>query len=258
MAQYQYNSDSDSQDCVSIILDKSGAKSVEVYPLKRITRDFNASMDKYFTWAFEVDGRWNYDDFNESSPPIDTQSIVSGTNRYKFSDFTEKIINVLRIEVLDSDGKGIHLTPEIWTNLDQPVNSAPASGRLNYITADTFQELYVNADSGKPTHYCKYGNFVYLRPKPNYDYADGLLAYFNRPAVYMASTDTTDIPGIVLTHIPLVCEMAANEFKHAKGIISLAEKLAFETYVKEIVQWHFSHRDKDIPNRIIPAWEDNK
>lgn len=226
MAHYSYNSDSDSQDCVSIILDRAGANTNN-YPLKRITRDFNAVMDMYFAWAFEVDGRWPYDDVNETSPPIDKQNLVSGTNRYKFSDFTEKVINLIKLEALDSDGNEIELIPESFNKLS------------------SFEELYIQADSGTPTHYCKYGDFIYLRPNPNYAKTDGLVAYFNRPATYMASDDTTDIPGVVFTHIPLVCELTAIRFKHDKEIISLNERAAIEARAEKIVKNHFARRNKD-------------
>uniref|UniRef100_A0A6H1ZSM9 Uncharacterized protein n=1 Tax=viral metagenome TaxID=1070528 RepID=A0A6H1ZSM9_9ZZZZ len=253
----QYNSHTDGLDCVSTILDKSGAKSVNVYPLQRITRNFNAAMDMYFGWAFRVGKKWNYDDVNETTPPIDTQNIVSGTNRYKIGTFTEKVIRVIRIEVLNSSGVGLSLTPETIDELElvQPGNE---SGVIVGTSTDTFQERYVNAPSGVPTHYIKYGDFIYLRPNPNYAYTAGLLIYFNRPATYMASTATTTVPGIVLTHIPLVCEMAANEFKYDKGKITLGDKLAFEQYVKSIVEDYFANRDEDIPERIMPLVESDK
>jgi hypothetical protein len=234
---YQYNSHDDGQDCVSIMTDRSGANTTN-YTLERRTRDFNTAMDMYFGWAFEVDGRWAYDDVNETTPPIDTQNIVSGTNRYKFSDFTEKVIRLIKLEALDSDGNGIELKPEHFNEIGSLKDSYGDSGK-------TFQELYINADSGTPSYYCKYGDFVYLRPNPYYSEADGLVAYFNRPATHMTSTDTTDIPGIVDTHIPMVCELAANMWKLDKGLMSLGEKISFEERAKDIVQKHFSNRGEE-------------
>lgn len=239
-----YNSNADSQDIVSTVLDKAEA-TVNVYPLKRITRNFNAVLDIYCSWAFEADGRWSFDDLNETSPPIDKQNLVSGTNRYKFDDFTEKIINLIKLEALDSDGNGIELIPEDFNTL--------GSGAVSFgDTSKTFQELYLDADSGTPSRYCKYGDFVYLRDNPNYSESDGLIAYFNRPAAYMASTDTTKVPGVPVIHHPLLCELAANQFRHDKEKISLSEKMAFEQYAKDIVKDHFARRNEDVRNIIKP------
>lgn len=258
MAHYQYNSESDSQDCVSLMSDISGANTTN-YSLEQRTRDFNAGMDLYYSWAFEADGRWNYDDVNETTPPIDEQNIVSGTNRYKIGTFTEKVIKVIRVEILTSAAEGRYLEPETFGVLDRVVNQhGSESGRLGVINHDTFQSLYIDANSGTPSHYCKYGDFIYLRPKPDYSEADGLKIYFNRPATYMASNDTTDVPGVVLTHIPIVCELAANRYKLVKGLMSLSEKIAFEEYAKRVVQDHFATRDKDIPRKMTPKVDDTK
>lgn len=168
------------------------------YSLKAKAARINAALDRYFSLAFESDGRWNFDDINQSSPPIDYQNIVSGTNRYKIGTFTENIINLIRLEILNSAGKGSHLTPEFLDNLNL-VSSIDASGRIGGVSADTFQELYINAAGGTPTHYIKYGNFIYLRPKPNYSYTNGLLAYFERSAskfTFASFTVTVASPGV--------------------------------------------------------------
>ena len=73
------------------------------------------------------------------------------------------------------------------------------TGRISGTSGGTFQELYVNADSGTPTHYIKYGDFIYLRPNPDYSLASALLAYFNRPASkfdFNTFTVTIAAPGV--------------------------------------------------------------
>lgn len=146
-------------------LDRLCGSTVNTYSFKSKITDFNDALDWYFSIAFDADGKWTFDDINKSSPPIDTQNIVSGTNRYKISSFTEKIINLIKLEVDNSSGTGLSLIPETIDDLE-----------------GSFDDVYINAISGTPTHYIKYGDYIYLRPKPNYDAADGLRAYFNRPA----------------------------------------------------------------------------
>lgn len=147
------------------LMDRLASSTTNTYSFKAKVADLNDALDWYCQNAFKADGQWSFDDQNETSPPIDTQNLVSGTNRYKVGTFTEKIFNLLKLEVLDSAGLGRELTPET-------LNSLPGS----------FQELYLNATSGVPTNYIKYGDFIYLRPNPNYNIASGLKAYFNRTA----------------------------------------------------------------------------
>ena len=141
--------------------------TVNTYPFKAKISDLNDALDKYFKLAFDSGSEWSFDDINQTSPPIDVQSIVSGTNRYKVGTFTEKIMNLIKLEILDTDGKGVELIPE----------------HINHL-GESFQEAYLNTTdvTGTPSHYCKYGDFIYLRPTPDYSEADGLKAYFNRPA----------------------------------------------------------------------------
>ena len=140
--------------------------TTNTYPFKTKTADINDSLDWYCNLAFKADNNWNFDDIGETSPPIDTQNLVSGTNRYKISAFTEKIIKLIKLEVLDDNADGHFLIPETIEELE-----------------DSFESLYLNPnDTGTPTHYVKYGDFIYLRPTPNYSETSGLKAYFNRPA----------------------------------------------------------------------------
>lgn len=166
-------------DGLTQTMDRLCGSSTTAYPYKNKAIDLNESLDWYLQLAFKADCSWNFDDLGESSPPIDTQNLVSGTNRYKFSSFTEKILNLLKLEILDSAGNSLPLIPETLNSFGNILGNA--SGQVSDIGNKSFNDLYVNADSGTPTHYVKYGDFVYLRPKPNYSYTAGLLAFFNRP-----------------------------------------------------------------------------
>ena len=169
-----------------------------LYPFKDKVADLNSALDWYFDLAERAGMNWNADDTNQASPPIDTQNIVSGTNRYKLSSFTEEISELLKLEVNGSSGNAVALTPE---TLDEFGNvQGNASGQISRYGSGSFDEIYVNAASGVPTHYIKYANFIYLRPKPNYSATSGLKAYFNRPASkfsFVAFTITIASPGVV-------------------------------------------------------------
>ena len=239
----QYNTHATDQDCITEVLQICNAV-VNNYSLVDITRRFNTGLDRYFSLAFESDGRWNFDDINEASPPIDTQNIVSGTNRYKVGTFTEKVLSVIKIELLNDDAKTLHIEVDTMEDL---VNRG-----------DDFNDVYVNAPAGTPTKYIKYGNFIYFNAKPNWSEADGLLIYFNRPASYMASTDTTKVPGVPGIHHTYLCRMASlpylieNNMSQAGGISQQiqADELSIIKF--------FSRRTKDTKQTLIPNIENCK
>lgn len=154
-----------SKDSIIHKIDRDCGSTANTQSIRDKIARVNSALDRYLHLAFGADGRWNFDDINESSPPIDTQNIVSGTNRYKFSDFTEKILQLFRLTVLNSDGIECELKPETFDDLP-----------------DTFLQTYKSTNTGTPDHYIKYGDFIYIRPYPDYSETDGLRAYFNRPA----------------------------------------------------------------------------
>ncbi len=171
--------------------------TVNTYSFKAKMADLNDALDWYFGLAFKAGSEWEFDDINQTSPPIDTQAIVSGTNRYKISAFTEKIIELIRLEILDSSSTGHMLYPETFDTMGYLYGSQ--SGVISSIAGQSFQQLYLDAPSGLPTNYTKFGDFIYLRPKPNYSLAAALKAYFNRPASkfnFVAATVTIAVPGV--------------------------------------------------------------
>lgn len=160
--------------------------------------DLNDALDWYCQLAFMAGKQWEFDDINQTSPPIDTQDIVSGTNRYKVDSFTQKIIELVKLEILDSGGTGRFLIPETFDSLGS-LYIGNTSGQLYGISSQTFQERYLNPPSGVPTNYIKNGDYIYLWPSPNYNKTAGLKAYFNRAALkfsFVAATVTIASPSV--------------------------------------------------------------
>ncbi len=161
-------------------IDKASGTNKTTYPIKDKCADLNESLDWYMDLAEETSNNWNNDDSNNTTPPIDTQNIVSGTNRYKLSAFTEEITGILKIEVDDGSGIAKALTVETIDSFGNVIGAA--SGQISDVGSGSFDEVYVNAPSGIPTAYIKYGDFIYFNRKPNYNATAGLKVYFNRPA----------------------------------------------------------------------------
>jgi hypothetical protein len=159
--------------------DSCGTTAIN-FPIKSKVAKLNESLDWYFGIAEASANNWNVDDTNNTSPPIDTQNIVSGTNRYKLTAFTEEILEILKLEVNGSSGNAKALIPETLDDFGNVLGNV--SGQIGEGGNGSFDDTYVNAPSGTPTHYIKYGDFIYLRPKPDYNSTSGLKIYFNRPA----------------------------------------------------------------------------
>lgn len=176
-------------------LDRLCASTTNMYSYKNKMADFNDALDWYCQLAFKSDGQWTFDDINQTSPPIDTQNLVSGTNRYKVSSFTEKILDLVKLEILDSASVGHILIPEridsLGTNQSGMSYGGVTSGVVGTFSGQSFQQMYLDAPSGLPTNYLKYGDFIYLRPKPNYSLTSALKAYFNRTALKFTFTTFT-------------------------------------------------------------------
>ena len=135
------------------------------YSLRDVIARVNNALDRYFHIAFGAQGKHIADDTSETSAPIFTQNIVSGTNEYKISEFSDRFLNLIKLTVLDDDG------------IEQPL----IQERMSDLT-DTFLQTYKSTITGRPDRYLLYGDFIYLRPYPDYSEANGLRAYSNRSA----------------------------------------------------------------------------
>lgn len=152
-----------------------------VYPNKDKIARLNNALDMYWFLAIKSASTASFDDINYSSTPIETQNIVSGTNAYKVSDFTNKVLQILRVSVLDSAGDETDLIREDFDNIQE------------------FNELYStdSSDQGDSFFWTKMGDYIYLRNTPNYNSTSGLRAYVNRELskaswVTFTTTNATD------------------------------------------------------------------
>lgn len=191
------------------------------------------ALDRFFYLAFKSDGRWSFDDLNQTSPPIQSINLVSGQRRYELDDFTSEIINLMRVEIKDEAGNGVLLRP---TDLSQ----VP----MDY---DEYHET-----AGVPRWYTKFGKFIDLLPAPNYNSTNGLTLYFERNKIPFVSTDTTADPGIpsifhgyLARHasLPFLIEKGKQHKEDIKQQIALDEDAIID---------HFSHREKDIKSKLVP------
>ena len=160
------------------------------YPLTAKARRVNLALDRFFTLAFQADGRWTWDDLSVSTVPIETLNLVSGTQSYNLSALTSDILKLLRVEVVQDNDDAIDLT-----RLDR-----------NLVTGALTEYMSTN---GTPAEYDLVGNFIYLYPAPNYAKTNGLRFYFNRNKVAFISTDTSKTLPVPSLFNKYICNHAS-------------------------------------------------
>lgn len=203
------------------------------YSLKAKTARINMALDRFFTLAFRADGRWSFDDMNQTAPPIQSINLVANQSRYELDDFASEIINVLRVEIKDENGNGVLLRPLSLEEI-----------REDY---DEFWET-----AGTPVGYLKIGEFIDLKPAPSYSSTSGLTLYFERNKDPFVSTDTTKDPGIPSVFHGYLARHASLPFLIEKGKpqANAIKQLVMED--EAAITEHFAHRDKDVPMRLVP------
>lgn len=143
--------------------------------------NINEALNEYWHLAVKSANKGTFDDTGRTSAPVETQNLVSGTNAYKVSDFTNAVLGITSIAVLDSDG--------IEHTLDYE----------EFATIDDFIENYDTAETGVPSVWTKFGDYIYLASTPNYNSTGGLKAYVDRELSkfsYTTFTVTIATPGV--------------------------------------------------------------
>lgn len=210
------------------------------FPLKSKARRVNSALDRFFTLAFQADGRWSFDDINQTTAPLQSINLVSGTEKYALDTFTSEIINILRVEALDPNGNGIVLK------------------RLNRETIDSQSLPQYNNVASTPNEYDLLGKYIYLYPKPNYNSVNGLSLYIERNKVAFTSASTTVSPGVPSIFHQYICRMASLPFliEFQKGQKNdIASQIQLD---EEAILDYFDKREKGIPTKAIPKYRSSR
>jgi hypothetical protein len=155
-----------------------------VYSLNDKLANIECALDRYWFLASQSAPQGTFDDTGNTSAPIETQNIVEGTNDYKISDFTNNVLQILRVSVLDSNGEEYDLIYEDFEDID-----------------DFYERYSSDSDNrGEPSYWTKVGDYIYLAACPNYSEANGLRCYVSRELSkysYTSFTITVATPGVV-------------------------------------------------------------
>lgn len=196
------------------------------YPLVQKTRNINRHYDAVVSLILKSDGKWEWDDTNQTDLPIATTALVANQKDYSISGAT--FLNITRVDIFDSNGNGIQLVP--MTQEDKRGTSL-----------DEFCK-----EAGVPRYYDKIGSSIFLYPKPNYAYAAGLKVYFQRNVSYFLSTDTTKEPGFAAPFHRRLSLGGALDYAMANEMNSKISMLLPQiTAMDNSIVEFYSQRDKD-------------
>lgn len=200
----------------------------ESYPKASKVRRANSSLETLVTDIITADGVWQFDDLNNTTNPVGTATLTSGTARYNFSD---KFLDIEEVDVLDSAGVYRRIKPFDPNDLD-----------------DMSVEEHFGSASGMPTHYDKYGDGIRLFPAPSstsVTLAAGLRVRFKRTASLFTESDTTKEPGIASPFHVLVAWMTALPYCKTYKPERVAQLERDITAGRINMVRFYAHRDKD-------------
>lgn len=201
------------QECESQVFgDNSyGRISGDANLLATFTRYINEALNRVANLIMTSDGRWQFDDTNNTDFPIATTTLVTtaGSEQQDYT-FDVTMLRILRAEVLDSTGAWRKLTP-----IDQ---------------SDIYDQSLTDflKTAGLPIYYDKQGASIFLYPKPlaaSVTAASGLKIWFQRPPSYFVTSDTTKVPGFNSMYHRLVALIASRDYAVFKQL-SVAKGLS--------------------------------
>ncbi len=221
------------QECEAAVFgDNSyGRISNDASLLATFTRNINEALNRVVSLILTSDGRWQFDDINNTDFPIATTNLVTtvGSEQQDYA-FGITMLKITRVEVLDAAGNWQLLTP-----IDQ---------------ANIYDESLTDflKTAGLPKFYDKIGNSLFLYPKPlatSVTSTAGLKIWFQRPPSYFTTSDTTKTPGINSMYHRLVAWIASRDYALDKQL-SVAKSLADRVILTEdSLQESYALRNKD-------------
>lgn len=162
------------------------------YSTTDLTYSINRALEKVTSLIREAQGRWQFDDSNDTDFPIATTALVASQQDYALDGTSH--FRIERVELKSTSGNWSKLIP--FDQID--VYNQPISGLLT--------------TPGNPAYYDKIGNSLFLYPAPNYAQAASLKLYFERGPAYFLTTDTIKTPGFNPLYHRYLSLVAAHDY----------------------------------------------
>lgn len=213
------------QDIDFILFGSSAAGSA--YAIADKTRNINNWYDRAVSIIIKSDDRWEWDDNNKTDFPIATTNLVANQQDYNISG--ESFLKILKIEIENSSGD---------SNPLQPIS-------LEDKRTESMTDYKKTA--GTPLEYDKFGNSVFLYPKPSTDIAGGLKIYYQRNVTHFTATDDTKVPGFVELYHKLLSYGAAFDYALSNGMNSKMSSLSalIANMERDMTLYYSTRNDRD-------------
>jgi len=207
--------------------------------LSRFTALINEGLNDTEIEIFKSDGKWQYDDSNNTDLPVATTDLAFGTTNYTL-DLSH--LKVHGVEVKNKTGDYVPLAQIDYRNIRQ-------SGQ-----SDTeFME-----SNGLPLYYDVVGDQLKLYPAPSSTEttsSDGLRVIYQREPSYFTSTDTTKQFGIPRVFHAMPVLFACSRYAKQNSMTDKARELDAEIERKrQDIKSFFNSRNVDKRKSIRPAY----
>lgn len=190
----------------------------------------NMAYNRVVSLILQSDGRWQWDDDNQTDLPIATTALVASQQDYTIA---ASHLKILRVEI-----KGDGAT--YFTKLD-PLDS----GDGEYIVD--------NVTTGPPQCYDIVGSSIFLYPIPNYSQSASLKVYFQRGPTEFSSAEVstgTKVPGFNSLYHDLIPLWVAYDYAVANGLPTAPGYFAEIQRKEAQIVADYSRRNKDDTARI--------
>ena len=162
------------------------------YPLTDVARNVNRHYDIAVSDILRADSRFEWDDNNKTDLPIGRISLVANQQDYGIDGAT--FLSISKIDIIDANGN--------WLPLKQ----------INLQQLRSVADAAFESTAGTPKYFRLQANSLFLYPKPNYSYTNGIRIFYQRNVDYFVSTDTTKVPGFAEPYHRLLSIGAALEY----------------------------------------------
>lgn len=199
------------------------------FPDATLVAEANNALERIVALINSADGRWQFDDTNNTDLPIATTDLVQNQQDYSLAT---SHLEITRVEVEDSSGH--------WQKL-QPIDQTDI---YNQSLTDYLKT------AGTPSYYDKIGNSVFLYPKPNYSQSASLKLYFERGPNYFTTADTTKTPGFNTLFHDLIPYWIAYNFAVANGKQNAQQLFALIQEKENSLAEYYALRAHDDPIQL--------
>lgn len=214
-----------------------------------------AAEDRVTSLILQADGRWQWDDTNNTDFPIGTYTLVSGQSDYSLAT---SHIRLLGVSIKDNAGlwhKLLPVDPDDFGDTDRAEYYKTAGQPLYYDKIGTSVVLYPPPDNGVTVTLASGGKFYFQRGSKHFDYTitnNGAYASYTAGMFSDSTGSYASVPGFNSLYHNLIPLWAAYNY----CIIKLPQLAT--GYMTEILRLEkqleidYSKRDKDERNILKP------